>query len=649
MSGFNHLNRPFHLVVYDKVEQTRYDNLTNATTKYGLDTVFVADDSEWDVPTRFDNDYHRHLEECIKSHLPQSSQYDVDHRLPMDVVSHQYVAKYGKYPAIGIAIFRNPEDKPFCFWDLVSVVRFYLNYVGYEANYSKKDIRQLSRKVRLNKVKLRRKLEKAVRIPPITYVGFFAGVDITTYQDWKRYVDSGRHSKQTSTFINLNKHEFFSSSYSVIIKNPSSRGRSYPVTIQFADAMALGPQGGLKKLGEIIGQPKLNTKRWDLEDGLISYRQYNNPSQGGYYKGHMRYLLDQRPDDYLRYALGDSEVTLKYLDFIMGNVIEIYKKHLIKKVHIPTTLTSLGDEVSSTFAQKPYDDETTKTIYDDIFDSTNIDQYLRPNRYNQQPPKDKEAWDKLLMAVVHGDRLPSDKNPFSYEKKFIELFKPYLAKGSIVWQVSNEFRQGDEIIKPKRLFHKVLGAVDYLGDPHYSSTPIKSRIDYQHLYADNPSLDIKHFPHCRIKYNYPKFQISTKLRSHYADHARQIIRNRNNVPLTVESFIRSMYDQSVYRTLPIYSQMEVINWSPLIFLSRRLDFDRMRKGYDFVEPTPVKGSKHQRGAHDRSSVRPDSVYNDGFKMAKQSYTGGMNISFNSGVINHRYEYKYDVDLKSSYV
>lgn len=370
------LFRPHKVVKYKPSEQRQYTNLQVATDEHNLDYVFVADDSEWD-----------------SSH--HQSQ-DIELRTANDIISHQYVIKYSHYPALGIVIFRNENDNPFCFWDLLSVIRFYLHEVGYQEYYLPKDYRRLARQLRFKRTKVEQLLDNSYRVPPICWTGFFSGVDLTAYCDWHKYLDTQLHSKTDPHFVALNKQEFFSSNYSIFITNPNSRKAKYPITIKFTDTMALGPQGGLAALGSIVGQPKLNTKKWDLEDDLISYRQYSNSSDSGYYKTHMRYLLDQRPDDYFRYALGDSEVTLKYLNFILGNVIDITNKQLINHVHIPATLTSLADEISSTFSQQPFDQNTVQNIYDDIFRHMNINEFLRPIACNQTPPQDQQGWQKLL-------------------------------------------------------------------------------------------------------------------------------------------------------------------------------------------------------------------------------------------------------------
>ena len=595
MSGFNKLTRNFQLTTYSAEEQEKYTHLVKVTDKYGLDGVFVADDSEWESPV--------------------SDSRDIAYRRPEDIISHQYVIKYSHYPAMGIVLYRQPGDSYFSFWDLLSVVRYYLACVGYQEGYEDQDYSRLAKQLGVKKQKIKAKLSDSYRIPPIIWTGFFGGVDITAYYDWPKYLDVQKKSKTDPRFIALNRQEFFSGQYSTMIINPRSRRIKYPVTLQFVDTMALGPQGGLAALGDIVGQAKLNTKWWDLQDDLITYRQYLNASYGGYYKQHMRYLLDQRPDDYQRYALGDAEVTLKYLDFFMGNVINVYKEGLIEQVHIPATLASLSDEISAHFSHLPYDDRTVSDIYHDIFDEIDISRFLRPRYYDQTPQVDKCDWDWIFKAIVDGQ----------YNiRLFVDKLSPYLSYGSVVVCLDKDAREYRTLAEPNK---------------------VKKCLDFRKLYADNPHFQISRLPSQKIKVSKPRLLIGTLLRNKYADHAHQMRYGRNNNAPTVDDFLLKLYDDSIYSQV-VYLK-KIVRWTPTLFLEEQLNFDKMRKGYDFVEPG-LADRKHKKGSHDQFSVRPDSVYNDGFPMAKRAYVGGMNLCLCPGVIETAYKYKYDIDLRASY-
>lgn len=614
--SFNKLYRKYWYYLYPDSNSDPYVN-TDQTGYYMKDPLFlVADDSEWD-----------------SSHHPSQN---IDERTQDDIISHQFVLKLGGYPAMELILYREIGDKPFSFWDLLQAIRFYLAKVGYHEMYRDSDFTRLSKQLGKKKVDIQKQLSGTIRIPPVTWVGFFGGVDITAYYDWYKYVDKQTKSSDPH-FISLNKEEFFSQTYSINILNPSSRRKKYPLTISFADAMALGPQGGLAALGNLVGEPKLNTKKWDLADDLISFRDYTNPSNPGYYKRHMRDLLANRSDDYRDYSLTDSVVTLKYIDFVIGCVIEVYNEGLIKRVHIPVTITSLADEIASHYSHQPYDEKTITEIFTSIFENIDINQYIRPKSYNQKIPKDEDAWKRILTSVVKGDGCHKDSRNFGCQRCFIKQLNSYFAKGTVSYCIS----------KNGYVYQKIIGSAPTFGSNRWSIDKLINMIDYQQLYIDNPKFDITNFDTQKIKTPKQDFTIPTSLINHYDDHSHQFIKNRQNVPPTINDILQCIYDDSIYNRIPWFNQTGTIEWTPEKTLGRLLDFDFMRKGYGFVEPKS-NDKKHSRGTHDRFSVRPDPVYNDGYQLAVQAYVGGMNISFNSGVIDQDYKWKFDVDEKSSY-
>lgn len=594
MSGFNKLSRKHVVFMYG--DNLKLVNL-GMLPVYDMDNLIIVDDSEWDTSLhRTDN---------------------IDLRQQDDLISHQYILKYKNYPAMAIVIYRKRGDPPFSFWDMLSVIRYYLNKVGYRTSYTKSDYRRFAKQLSVKKDKIVNLLSNSYRVPPVVWVGYFSGVDLTAYYDWRRYLDMQDKSRTDPNFININKQEFFSQPYSIMIKNPHSRRIKYPITIQFADTMALGPQGGLAALGNIVGQKKLNTKSWDLEDGLITNQRFNDPFDGGYYKSHMRTLLEKRPDDYQAYALGDSEVTIKYFDFVMGNVIDVYNKGLIKRVHIPATITSLADEISSHYSQLPYDHNSVTNIYNDIFDQINVNQFLRPVNYNQLPPQDAKEWQAIVWSIDHK----------LYDiNLFIHKLKPYLARGTLSKHLDAD---GNIYVQL-----------------NVTGPGLLKRINFQKLYHDNPRFKIDLLIKQVVKVSKPKLTISSRLRNQYADHAHQIEYTRNNVPTTIDDLMIKLHNDSVYSQV-IQDDKEV-KWSALLFLAKHINFDRMRKGYGFVEPKATD-RKHKKGSHDRFSVRPDTVYNDGFEMVRHAYVGGMNLAFNPGIITDAFKFKFDIDLKSSYV
>lgn len=335
-----------------------------------LDYLFVADDSEWESPIVTTD--------------------EVGTRKQEDIISHQYVAKLPGYPAIGYILYRNKNDKPFKFWDLLSVVKQYLNDIGYKAHYTDQEIKSYAKKLCKSNDYIKQHLFP-VRIPPIMMVGYFGGVDVSAYEDWYKYLEkSGR--KKDANVITLYQHAFFTRQFVTEIVSPDHH-RKVPVTLQYRDMMALGPQGGLKKLGEMVKQPKVDTTVWDEEDGKPS----------GYYKTHMRELLQVRPDDYQRYSMNDAEITLKYLGFVLRMEQEVYEAGLLKQMYIPATLTGLSDQLTNHYLNEKYSHGQVKKITQSIFNDQ-MEQYLRPKYYNQMPTNSDEDWKKLIISIKNTKR-----------------------------------------------------------------------------------------------------------------------------------------------------------------------------------------------------------------------------------------------------
>src|SRR5699024_3370448 len=182
----------------------------------------------------------------------------------------------------------------------------------------------------------------------------------------------------------------------------------------------------------------------------------------------------------------------------MGNVIDVYNEELIENVHIPATVTSLADEISSHYSQEPSDSKTFKNIFQDIFRGIDVDKYLRPKLYNQEPPRDTREWVKVLSDAVDG----SDN--FEFQKLFIEKLKPYLARGTLAYKKS----------KKGYIYQKLIGsapAKNQKGSPSI----LADRINFKKLYEDNPKFDVSNLINQKVKVSKPKFAISTKLRNQY--------------------------------------------------------------------------------------------------------------------------------------
>ena len=600
MAGFNHLTRAHKIIEYDSEQQKDYRNLEKVSD-YGIDTIFISDDSEWE-----------------EDDVSQSNRI----RKQQHIISHQYVVKYKYFPAIGFILYRQIEDPPFSFWDLVSVIRYYLYRVGYRGKYDKAELKKIGHQMNLKYSEAKAKFRKSTRIPKITWVGYFSGVDLSAYKDWKNYLR--RPGKSRVQFIDLQKHEFFTNNYyPVTITNPKSRRIKCPISIRFVDTMPLGPAGGLAALGEMVNQSKIDTKKFDLQAKLISKKQYEDTNYAGYYKTHMRYFYEHDTDNYDRYALNDSEIVLKYLDFIMKNVMEIVNKyHLLKRVHIPTTLTGLSDEISAHYSHLCYDQSIVEKVYGDIFAGTKIADYLRPQYYNQQPNRDINKWKLVLQSLVKGDA-PGEKN-FSFQKKFIDKLEPYLASATI-----NYCGTYDTDL--------LVGTASSPGDNDWSTDELWKKIDYQELYSNNPNFKIEDFTNQKLTRPVKIFPINKNMSTKYGQYLNKF----RNSSMLIEIFLQKLYKASIHGKVKDSATNRLVDWSPMIFLEDQLDFDRIRKGYTF--------NTKNNTPHNINNIQIDSVNNSNFDMARHAYVGGMNVSFNPGVINSTFKIKYNLDLKSSYV
>lgn len=577
------------------------------------DTLYVADDSEWVSPIT-----------------------DVNHiRQQADIISHQYVLKYGNYPAKEYIIFRKPSDKPFGFWDMVAVIRQYLNDVGYKAHYTDKELKQFNSLLNPSK-KIKANWERQLRIPPIVMATYFGGVDVTAYSDWYKYLDGKNINKNKSTaMIALYKDVFFTSQLTLAVSS-SDRKRKVPIRITYRDTMALAPQGGLAKLGEIVNQPKLDTAKWDKEDhdkGIISNADYYKfKSRGGYYKTHMRQLLINRPKDYFRYAMGDSEITLKYLGFFLNQEKKVYDDGLIDSLHIPATLTSLSDEIADHYAKQPYYENQAKDLLDQLFDGDDVDLYLRPAKYVQEPPKYKKEWQYVLTATnlkdAKDDQDLADR--IALQHRLIDKLKSFMARDAVSWAIMADGR-----------------LCQYL--PH----SLENLIDFNKLYELNPNFNpvdlLDDEKNIKVKQYRPHFgNLDGQLNNNYTKVGYHLRRNTKNELPSLSDLLTYLWEKSLYSNYhEIKDHTEsLVDVSPVYWLDKKIDYRYSRHGYYFMEPDGNK-AKHEAKAHDLISVRPDPTYNQGFKMALQSYVGGMNLCYCPGVL--LFKYTYDVDLKSSYV
>lgn len=135
----------------------------------------------------------------------------------------------------------------------------------------------------------------------VLLTGYFLGVDISCLQGWNlKSMDITVLRKQ---YVFTNKDFYFH------VKTPSDAnnkrsGCSIALTIR--DAGLLAPKGNLEKLGEIVGVQKLDTEAYDVKTG--------HPK--GFYKSHMKQLLHDDKNMYLKYVFHDCEIPVKFLQAV---------------------------------------------------------------------------------------------------------------------------------------------------------------------------------------------------------------------------------------------------------------------------------------------------------------------------------------------
>lgn len=147
----------------------------------------------------------------------------------------------------------------------------------------------------------------------VLLTGYFMGVDFSALTGW---------NKLRAKLTVIDKQKIFSLRPYVFKVRHKLNDEGIRVSMTFRDTALLAPMGGLKRLGEIVGQPKIDTSVIDKQDfkaGLISQESYQSGLQnGGYYKSHMDVFLKNHFHKYVEYALNDSVVALKYLKTVVS-------------------------------------------------------------------------------------------------------------------------------------------------------------------------------------------------------------------------------------------------------------------------------------------------------------------------------------------
>lgn len=142
--------------------------------------------------------------------------------------------------------------------------------------------------------------------------GYFLGVDFSCATGW---------NKLPIHLIVQGKHRIFSTQpYPIFLRHRKSDS-GIKVSLTVRDTASISPMGGLRKLGEMVNQPKIDVTKQDTIDfalhkiGLADYCRYLH--DGGFYKNHMKLLQQRHFKLYCDYALNDSIVALLYLQMFV--------------------------------------------------------------------------------------------------------------------------------------------------------------------------------------------------------------------------------------------------------------------------------------------------------------------------------------------
>lgn len=592
-SFMRYINRKYTSKVYSDVVQ-QYPNFAIFDTFKNeiLDQLYLANDSEWESPVITPD--------------------EVGTREQDSIISHQHVAKLPGYPVIGYILYRENDDKPFTFWDMLSVVKQYLNDIVYKSKYSDQEIKNYAKKLGKSTATVKKALF-STRIPPILIAGYFGGIDVSAYSDWYKYLDNG---KNDANVITLYQHAFFTQPFTTEIVSPD-RHRKVPVTLQYRDMMALGPQGGLKELGEMVQQPKIDTTVWDEKDGKPS----------GFYKAHMRELLKARPEDYQVYAMTDAEITLKYLGFFLRIEQSAYNEGLLKQMYIPATTTGLSDMLTAYNLEKPYSGHQARGLSRKIF-GKQLDLYLRPKYYNQRPANEEKAWEDLITGIRSTERNVKRKSVRDKHQILIKKLDSFLARNSIAIKLDRN-GQPIQLLDTDKLMQK---------------------INFEKLYELNPHLKVEDLfdKNQKLRHFKPTFDVSGEIVSTFNTLAYQFKRKKSNELITCNELINYLWEKSVYQNYYEHkgNEYQLLDVSPYYWMANKINFFEAHSGYYFMEINKYS-SKHEKGVHDITTLRADEAYNQAFSMALKAYSGGQNLCYNPGVI--KMPYTYDIDLKSSYV
>lgn len=249
------------------------------TTVTELSAV-ISIDFEWQAHTGTETD-----------EIGEIQKHSATRRSFSDVLSCQYAIFLPDYPSVKIqGIIFNDDSLGFNFKQLL--IKF-VSIIQQEFHA----LDHTNQPVVLNLQKLK-----------VLLTGYFLGVDFSCATGW---------NKLPIHLVVQGKHRIFSTQpYPLFLRHRKSDA-GIKVSLTVRDTASISPMGGLRKLGELVNQPKIDVTKQDAIDfaihkiGLADYCRFL--SDGGFYKNHMKLLQQRHFKLYCDYALNDAVVALRYL------------------------------------------------------------------------------------------------------------------------------------------------------------------------------------------------------------------------------------------------------------------------------------------------------------------------------------------------
>lgn len=261
-----------------------------------VETMFVQQKpfSQWQLPDEdsgkviigFDTEYQSET----RNHIPIGGELiEVNQRRLEDVISIQLSFNYCNRSPTLYFIKRDPTDDVFRFSDVLKLLKKYLRHIGC-----------------YDEVKKLRKFT-------LEFWTFWGGVDLSVFKDYEKILtENARKKDKVSKIVAIHSNTVFTSQPLKLVVRDKNRNivkltKNDRLVIRDMTKLAPGKLN-LAGLGKLIGVPKIDTEKWDTQDGYTK----------GFYKSHMAKLWLNRQSDFIDYALEDVVVTALYGTFILN-------------------------------------------------------------------------------------------------------------------------------------------------------------------------------------------------------------------------------------------------------------------------------------------------------------------------------------------